>query len=176
MFVVLWADKGKHAETIHLILGPRGSVVSCVTYKREIAGSISSWAELCSDVALLGKALCPHVHSRPRGKWVPGRRVKACMLEYSSVRRKWQPDCRPMLPRELSWLMNETVLWPEGNGVKSGEQGFALDTYQTVNLHLHLYKTQIHQYRHTELSAVLFSNKFTGSEMVFWISNRIYRL
>ena len=29
----------------------------------EIVGSIPDWAELCSDVVLLGKALCPHVHS-----------------------------------------------------------------------------------------------------------------
>ena len=44
-------------------MGCRGSVVGCATYKREIAGSIPGWAELCLDVMLLGKALCPHVHS-----------------------------------------------------------------------------------------------------------------
>ena len=45
----------------------RGSVVACPTYKREIAGSIPGWAELCSDVAFLGKALCPYVHSLDPG-------------------------------------------------------------------------------------------------------------
>ena len=48
-------------------VGRRGSVVACTTYKREIAGSIPGWAELCSDVVLLGKALCPHVHSLDPG-------------------------------------------------------------------------------------------------------------
>ena len=43
-------------------------VVASATYKREIAGSISDWAELCSDIVLLGKALCPCVHSQPRSK------------------------------------------------------------------------------------------------------------
>ena len=38
-------------------------MVACATYKREIAGSIPDCAELCSDVVLQGKALCPHVHS-----------------------------------------------------------------------------------------------------------------
>ena len=41
----------------------RDSVVACATYKREIAGSISGWVELCSEVVLLGKALCPHLLS-----------------------------------------------------------------------------------------------------------------
>ena len=50
-----------------LQVGRRGSVVACATCKREIAGSIPGWAELCSDVALLGKALCPRVHSLDPG-------------------------------------------------------------------------------------------------------------
>ena len=48
-------------------VGRRGSVVSCAIYKREIAGSILSKAELCSDVVLLGKALCPHMYSLDPG-------------------------------------------------------------------------------------------------------------
>ena len=31
-------------------------------------------------------------------------------------------------PRELRLLMNEQVLWPGGNGVKSGERRLVLDT------------------------------------------------
>ena len=38
-------------------------MAQCATYKREIVGSIPDWAKLCSDVVVLGKALCPHVHS-----------------------------------------------------------------------------------------------------------------
>ena len=45
------------------VVGHRGSVVACATYKREITGLIPCWAELCSDVVPLGKALWPNMHS-----------------------------------------------------------------------------------------------------------------
>ena len=45
----------------------RGSVVACATNEREIAGSITGRAELCSDVLFLGKALCPQEHSLDPG-------------------------------------------------------------------------------------------------------------
>ena len=77
------------------------------------------WAELHSEVVLLGKALCPHGGlSQPRSKWVPDRTVRRPVRLNSSVRGKWQPGS--MLPRELrSWLMNEQVLCPGGNCMKS---------------------------------------------------------
>ena len=53
--------------------GCQGSVVACATYKQETVGSIPHWAELCSDVVLLGKALCRLVHSLdPRVSWYLG--------------------------------------------------------------------------------------------------------
>ena len=81
--------------TLHLIciVGRRGSVVACVTYKCEIAGLISGWAELCSDVVLLGKALCPHMHSLDPevSGYLVGQWRLVCWN--SSVGRKWQPGC-----------------------------------------------------------------------------------
>ena len=65
-----------------VIVGRRGSVVACATYKREIVGSIPNCAKyaptLCSyrQGTLLTRAL-----SRPRSKWVTGRTVKACVFE-----------------------------------------------------------------------------------------------
>ena len=56
VWMVLRYRKGRH-----------GSVVVCTTYKQEIGDSIPSWAELCSDIVLLGKAFCPHVHSLDPG-------------------------------------------------------------------------------------------------------------
>ena len=83
---------------------------------------------ICSSVVLLllGKALCSHLHSLDPGVsgYLVGQWRRVCLN--SSVRRKWQPGY--MLPGELRWLMNEQVLWPGGNCVKSGEWRFALDT------------------------------------------------
>ena len=74
----------------------------------------------CSDVVLLGKALCSHdVHPldpRVRGYLVGQWRL---MCLNSPVHRKWQPGC--MLPGELRWLMNEQVRLPAGNCVKSDD-------------------------------------------------------
>ena len=83
-------------------------MVACTTYKRQIAGSIPGWAELCSDVVLLGKALCPHMHSLNPGVsgYLVGQTRLVCLN--SSARRKWQLGC--MVPGELRWLMNEQVL------------------------------------------------------------------
>ena len=68
---------------ISALVGRRGSVVACATYKRQIAGSIPGCAELnmfqrCvpRQGTLLTRAL-----SRPRSKWVPSRTVKACVFE-----------------------------------------------------------------------------------------------
>ena len=108
------------AVQYHVNVGRRGSVVACATYKRGIAGSIPGCAEYaCFDVVLLGKALCSHVHSLDPGisGYLVGQWRLVCLN--SAVRRKWQPGC--MLPGELRWLMNEQVLWPGGNCVKSGE-------------------------------------------------------
>ena len=88
-----------------VLVGHRGSVVACVTYKREITGSIPG----CSNIVLPGKALCPHVDSLGLGVsgYLVGRWRLVCLN--SSVRRKWQPGC--MLSRELRWLkwMNRSV-------------------------------------------------------------------
>ena len=103
----------------HVCVGHHGSVVACTTYKREVASSIPSWADLCSDIVLLGKALCPHMHSLDPGVsgYLAGQWKLVCLN--SSVHRKWQPGC--MLPRELRWFINEQVLWPGGNCAKSRE-------------------------------------------------------
>ena len=71
-----------------LFVGHRGSVVACVTYKQEIAGSIPSWGKLCSDIMLLGKALCPHVHSFDPGVsgYLVGQWRLVCLN--SSMRQK----------------------------------------------------------------------------------------
>ena len=39
----------------------------------------------------------------------------------STLRRKWQPGCMPPLGVEMAYWINEQVLWPGGNCVKSGE-------------------------------------------------------
>ena len=67
-----------HPLYVPTCTGRRGSVAACPTYKREMAGSIPGWAELCSDVVLLGKALCSHVHSLDSG--VSGYLVGQCRL------------------------------------------------------------------------------------------------
>ena len=59
-------------------VGHRGSVVACATYKREIVTSIPSYAELFpDDIVLLGKALCPQMHSLDPG--VSGYLVGQCL-------------------------------------------------------------------------------------------------
>ena len=62
---------------------------------------------------------CSHLHSLDPGVsgYLVGQWRLVCLN--SSVRQKWQPGC--VLPGELRWLMNEQVLWPGGNCVKSGE-------------------------------------------------------
>ena len=81
---------------------------------------------ICSDDVLLGKALCPHMHSLNPGvsgylvgRWGHVRWIVPCA-------EKWQLGC--MLPGELRWLMIEQVLWPGGNRVKLGTWRFALHT------------------------------------------------
>ena len=103
---------------LYCTVGCHGSVVACATYKREIAGLIPSWGELCPDIVLLGRH-CPHVQSLDPGVsgYLVGQWRCACLNSF--VCRKWQPGC--MLPRELRWLTNEQVLWPGGNCVKSGK-------------------------------------------------------
>ena len=92
------------------VVASRTFLVVCTTYKQQIVGLIPSWAELCSDIVLLGKALCRHVHSLDPGmsRYLVGQWRLVCWNGF--VRWKWQPGC--MLPGELRWLMNEQVLWP----------------------------------------------------------------
>ena len=94
-------------QTRYTLWGCRGSVVACVACKQEIIGSIPGWAELCSDVVLLGKALCPHMHSLDPevSGYLVGQWSLVCLN--SSVRQKWEPGC--MLPGELRWPVNEQV-------------------------------------------------------------------
>ena len=79
---------------------------------------------ICSDIVLLGKALCSHMHSLDPGEsgYLVGQWRLVCLN--SSMHQKWPPGC--MLPRELRWLMNKQVLWPGGNCMKSGEWCCAL--------------------------------------------------
>ena len=81
---------------------------------------------ICCDVVLLGKALCSHMHSLDPGVsgYLVGQWRLACLN--SSMCRKMAAGC--MLPGELRWLMNEQILWPGGNCVKSGKWRFTLDT------------------------------------------------
>ena len=80
----------------------------------------------CSDVMLLGKALCSHMHSLDLGVsgYLAGQWRVVCLN--SSVCRKRQLGC--MLPGKLRWLMNKQLLWWGGNCVKLAEWCFVLDT------------------------------------------------
>ena len=125
-------------------VGRHGSMVVCVMYKQEIADCMfNPWLRwICSNVVLLGKALCSHVRSLNPGVsgYLAGQWRLLCLN--SSMCRKWQPG--RMLPGELRSLMNEQVLWLGGNCVKSGKWCFALDIYQqTINLYLCLYHASI---------------------------------
>ena len=99
---------------VHLV-GHCGSVVACAIYRWEITGLITSLAEFCWDAVLLGKGLCPHVHSLNPGvsRYLVGQWRLVCL--HSSMHWKWQLDC--MLPGELRWHMNEEVLSSGGNCV-----------------------------------------------------------
>ena len=97
-------------------VGRRGSVCDLRARGHRFAPRLR---RMCSDVVLLGKTRCSHVHSLDPGvSWyLVGQWRLVCLN--SSVRRKRQPGC--VLPGQLRWLMNEQVLWPWGNSVKSGE-------------------------------------------------------
>ena len=116
-----------------------GSVLVCATYKWEITDSIPGWAELCSNVVLLGKTLGPHVHSRDPGVsgYLVGQWRLMCLN--SSARWQWHLGC--MLSGELRRLMNEQVLWPGGQLHEVG-QVVLHTTYKTINLHLYVYSQQ----------------------------------
>ena len=105
----------------------RGSVVACTTYKQEITGLIPGWAELCFNIVLLGKVLCPHMHSLNPG--VRGCLVGQWRLAFGNSSKcwKWQLGC--MLPGELRWLMND-------QGLCEVRRVALCARYQTINLHL----------------------------------------
>ena len=98
---------------------PHGVVVVC-----DLSASDCrfEWlAVLCCGVVLLAKALYPHVHSRePRvGGYLVGQgRLVWCVCLVSSA---MEATGLYRLPMELSWFMDEQVLRPEGDCVKSGE-------------------------------------------------------
>ena len=73
-------------KTLSLIKDPTSSGVSWLSGSvRDIQArdcKFDPWLRwICSHIVLLGKALCSHVHSRPRSKWAPGRTLKACVFE-----------------------------------------------------------------------------------------------
>ena len=116
-------------------MGCHRSVVVCATYKWEIMGLIPGWAELCSNIVLLGKALCPYVHSLNPGVggYLVGQWRLVCLN--SSVHWKWQLG---YMPPGGSW----DGLWMHRScdqGVIVWSQVSSTSRYQTINLHLYLY-------------------------------------
>ena len=71
--------------------------------QREIMGSITGWAELCRDM-LLGKALCPHLHSLNPGVsgYLVGQWRILCVWIVPCAGNGSQAVCSP---GELRWLL-----------------------------------------------------------------------
>ena len=105
-----------------IVRGRRGSVVSCATCKREIAGAITAGLNLLLTLCSWASPLPIRVPSRPRSKsgYLVGPRRLACV---------WSVMCAKTCGRKAvcspgswdDWWMN-SVPWPGGNCVKSGEQ------------------------------------------------------
>ena len=78
-----------------------GSVVTCMTCKQEITGSITGWAEFAVYAVLLGKAFT-HMHAVNRNKsgCLVGPRRLVCVISYVH-QNLWLPGC--MFPTEMAY-------------------------------------------------------------------------